>query len=309
MASVDVQTISPDYSDGGYDFGEFFRKEIYPRLGLTCTDEEPHSALFDQSMGMENLSAYCVLQLLAKNPQAKALPVYWAFDDLAQNGWAKRTDFVRELAPENKFLIVTEGSSDVLIIKHAFKLLKPHIADFFQFVDMEEGYPFTGTGSLVNFVKGLISISIQNNVIVIFDNDAEGVASLQKCTALNIPDNMHILKLPDSDDFQTFKTVGPSGDSIADVNGTAAAIECYLDTKGSGVVRWKNYNAHVNAYQGELIEKDKYKKEFLSQKQVDPNYNYARISSVVKMIFEKAISMKEKLRLKHINEQIYDPER
>ena len=45
----------------------------------------------------------------------------------------------------NHFLIVTEGSSDAKIIQHAFNLLKPHIADFFDFVDMEEGYPFSAS--------------------------------------------------------------------------------------------------------------------------------------------------------------------
>lgn len=309
LANVDVQKLSLDYDSQDYDYGEFFRREIYPRLGFSKTEGDSDYDLFNGCFGIEQLSAYSILQLLSTNPQARELPVQWAFDDLAENGWAKRSAFVRKLEPKNKFLIVTEGSSDVAIIKHAFSLLKPHIADFFDFVDMEEGYPFTGTGNLVNFVKGLISISVQNNVIVVFDNDAEGVASLQKCAALNVPENMRIIKLPDMPGFANFKTIGPDGGFISNINGAGAAIECYLDTKNTGTVRWKAYNNRVNIYQGELIGKDDYKREFLRQRQIDSGYDYSRISAVLELIVATAISMREISRIKELNDEIYDPER
>ena len=75
---------------------------------------------------------------------------------------------------------------------------------------MEEGYPFAGTGNLFRFLQGLISISIQNNVIIVFDNDAEGIANFDRSRALNVPDNMRILRLPDSPTFADFQTVGPT---------------------------------------------------------------------------------------------------
>jgi hypothetical protein len=58
------------------------------------------------------------------------------------------SDFVKPVDQSSRFLIVTEGSSDAAIIGKAFRLLSPHIADFFDFVDMEEGYPFSGTGNV-----------------------------------------------------------------------------------------------------------------------------------------------------------------
>jgi hypothetical protein len=58
--------------------------------------------------------------------------------------------------------------------------LPPHIADFFDFVDREEGYPISRTGNLFRFVQGLISIRVLNNVIVIYDNDAEGAANFER---------------------------------------------------------------------------------------------------------------------------------
>jgi hypothetical protein len=72
---------------------------------------------------------------------------------------------------------------------------------------MEEGYPFSGTGNLLKFVQGLISIGVQNNVIVLFDNDAEGVFGHERCRRLNVPANMKILKLPDIESFRQFRTV------------------------------------------------------------------------------------------------------
>jgi hypothetical protein len=154
----------------------------------------------------ESLHPYTIINLLSLNPSALKVPVNWDFAGLVENGWAKREDFVKALDKSNRFLIVTEGSSDAAIIRHAFHLLKPHISDFFDYVDMKEGYPFSGTGNLVNFVKGLISIGVYNNVIVLFDNDAEGIASFKRCNELNIPKNMKILKLQT---YVNLKTLTP----------------------------------------------------------------------------------------------------
>jgi hypothetical protein len=293
LAAVDVSAISPDYGEGGEDFGKFFRREIFPRVGLSKTVDDPRYVQFEAAQGMENLSAYTILRLLGDNPAARDLPVNWAFNDLEEGGWVKRSDFVRLLDQSNRFLIVTEGSSDAAIIKHAFAILKPHVADFFDFVDMEEGYPFSGTGNLLKFVQGLISIAVQNNVIIVFDNDAEGVASFNRCCKLNIPDNMRILKLPDLPEFCNFETIGPNGQHLADINGQGAAIECYLGLDDEPRVRWHNYNPIVEAYQGVLIDKERYKRTFLSQLEKISDYNYAKITSVLDMIIRSCVGIRE----------------
>jgi hypothetical protein len=196
--------------------------------------------------------------------------------------------------PQSKrFLIVTEGSSDAKIIQHAFKLLKSHIADFFDFVDMEEGYPFSGTGNLFRFLQGLISISIQNNVVVIYDNDAEGVANYERSYALNVPANMLILKLPDSPDFAEFETIGPNGRHKADINECAAAIECYLDLGALPLVRWTSFYSKTDTYQGELINKDGYMRRFLDQRERIDDYDYSRIEAVLEMIVSNCVQMRE----------------
>jgi hypothetical protein len=182
------------------DFGKFFRREILPRLNLKNGGPAPRQ-LGPVAEGMENLSAYTILQLLAANPVASGLSVQWGFSDVEAGGWAKRTDFVKPVDQGSRFLVVTEGSSDAAIIGKAFRLLRPHIADFFDFVDTEEGYSFSGTGNVFRFVQGLISIRLMNNVIVVYDNDAEGAANLERTQRLSLPPNMVALKLPDITDL------------------------------------------------------------------------------------------------------------
>jgi hypothetical protein len=303
LATVDVQSLSPDHSEGD-DFGEFFRNYMFDRLGLAKIVDEPNYARYHAGDCMDNLSAYTIIQLLAQNPSASNLPITWQFADVEHGGWAHREQFVKTLDQANRFLIVTEGSSDAAIIKHAFKLLKPHLSDFFDFVDMKDGYPFSGTGNLFNFTKGLISISVQNNVVIIYDNDAEGVASFNRTAKLNIPANMRVLKLPDLSEFKHFETVGPSGRRKADINGRGAAIECYLDVGRSPVVRWNNYNRDLDVYHGEIVGKGDLAKRFYSISDANDEYDFSKISVVLDMIISECVCMREAALLKAMEAEI-----
>lgn len=86
-------------------------------------------------------------------------------------------DLSFEVPDSDKIMIVTEGTTDLGIIKRTIDILYNDISDLFMFIDMEDNYPFTGNGSLKNFCIGLNRIKIQNNVIAIFDNDAAGCGS------------------------------------------------------------------------------------------------------------------------------------
>ena len=298
LATVDVQSMSADYGEGESEgFGKFFQRYLFDRLGLEKVVDDPKYVRIAAGEVMENLNAYTILRLVAKNPFARGLPVSWQFADLEDEGWASRDDFMRRVDQENRFLIVTEGSSDASIIRHALNLLKPHIADFFDFVDMDEGYPFTGTGNLYNFTKGLISISVQNNIVILYDNDAEGVFNFNRTGKLNVLENMRILKLPDLPVFRNFDTIGPSGAHRADINGRAAAIECYLDVGSRAVVRWKNYHKQLDAYHGELDSKDVVMSAFLAQSKVNGHYDFTKIAAVVDMIVSECTAMRESARI------------
>jgi HEPN/Toprim N-terminal domain 1 len=293
LATVDVNSLSVDYGELGEDFGKFFRREIFPRLGLNTIAADPAHAQYDAAQGMENLTPYSILHLLSANPSAQEMPVQWAFNDVEDGGWAKRSDFVRLVDQSSRFLIVTEGSSDAHIIRHALRLLKPHVADFFDFVDMEEGYPFSGTGNIFRFVQGLIAISVLNNVLVVYDNDAEGAANFRRCHELKLPSNLKILKLPDLTVFERVRTIGPNGTHEADINGQAAAIECYLNLDPDARVRWTSFNSKLDVYQGELIDKGVYMRKFLDQREKIASYDYGKIAAVLDMIINSAVAMRE----------------
>jgi hypothetical protein len=208
-----------------------------------------------------------VLRLLGENPVNLDRDLVWGIDDVVQGGWVEG-DVFEPLADESRFLIVTEGSSDSSILKTALPMVAPNVDDFFGFIDMKENYPFTGTGNLVNFCKGLAAISVQNKIVVVLDNDTAGNAALQKLQRLKTPPNIRFVRLPDLEAFRNFPTLGPSGQLSEDVNSRAVAIECFLDlafgpTKEQAV-RWTSFNYEIGAYQGELLGKEEYTKKFFA---------------------------------------------
>jgi hypothetical protein len=71
------------------------------------------------------------------------------------------------------------------MIKEAFNRNSRTIYIVFCFVDMKENYPFAGVGNLFNFCRGLTSIRIKNDILVIFDNDVAGVRQYNKANKTN----------------------------------------------------------------------------------------------------------------------------
>jgi hypothetical protein len=213
------------------------------------------------------LPPYTLLRLLAENPANLDEEVTWGYGSLVENGWATESQFRPAARRKQTFLIATEGSSDTHILKHAFALLRPDIEDFFRFIDVSERHPFSGTGNLLKFAEGLAKIDVHNQVVFLFDNDAEGLETYRKVLRFQLPANMRAMMLPELDGFRSFPAHGPDGLTLADINRSAAAIECYLDlTKNRrppAAVRWTNYKSEISAYQGALEYKDTYVKAFL----------------------------------------------
>ena len=175
LKRADIDDITNTYHKD-IDSGEPFFEEIMNDLKLQPLGYDTLSAYYYFVDFIENLHPYAMLRLLAENPNTATCDVSWGFADVVEGGWVERESIINNLGTTHpKFLIITEGSSDAKVIHHALNLLRPEVADFFYFVDMEEGYPFTGTGDLYRFCQGLVSIEIENNVVVIYDNDAEGV--------------------------------------------------------------------------------------------------------------------------------------
>ena len=238
------------------------------------------------------LHPYAVRRTLAECPANRQLEVVWRYGALVNTGWATRGEFKPEARRAQTFLIATEGSSDTQILKHALALLRPHITDFFRFVDMSDGYPFTGTGSLRNFATGLAGIDVHNQVLLVLDNDAEGRDACARIERLRLPANMRATCLPDLAELEAIPARGPDGLRASDVNDRAAAIECYLDLDAPQLpppeVRWTNYKAAADIYQGALVRKDTHTRLFLKQTKsslMEGSYDPTKITKVVDHIF------------------------
>lgn len=215
------------------------------------------------------LSPYATLRILAENPTNLNEDVVWDYGNFVDAGWAKNEDFIGNARRTQTYLIATEGTSDTHILKRGLALLRPDIEDFFRFIDIEERHPFSGTGNLSKFAEGLVKIDVHNRVIFLFDNDAEGIDTYRNLLQrFKFPVNMRAIVLPDLDELRDFPAKGPGGVANADINGCAAAIECYLDLKLEGrpppQVTWTNYKESLGIYQGSLDFKDSYAKAFYS---------------------------------------------
>lgn len=215
------------------------------------------------------LSAESMLNVFALNPGNLNIDVVWEFGPLVHAGWEDRDSFQPGVRRKQRVLIATEGASDARIIKRALDVFRPEIADFFNFVDVDERHHFWGTGNLVRFAEGLLRIDIHNKVLFVFDNDAEGVDAYGKLEALNLPPNMRSMLLPSLEEFRKFPARGPEGITTADINGRAAAIECYLDldlpSYPPAQVIWSNYKKDVDAWHGVLEFKESYQRHFYDQ--------------------------------------------
>ncbi len=213
------------------------------------------------------LDPYLMLRILADNAVNFESDVVWQYGPLVEAGWATAAEFMPHARRTETFLIATEGSSDAHILRHGFALMRPEIADFFRFIDVSERHPFPGTGNLLKFAEGLAKIDVHNRTIFVFDNDAEGTDAFEKLRVLALPSNLRAMLLPSLVAFQSFPAKGPEGDHNADINGRAAAIECYLDHRLHGYppprVIWTNYKKEADTYQGALEHKESYTKAFL----------------------------------------------
>lgn len=283
VRNVDLASLEED--NGRDDHAGLLPAEYQKRLEDPLTDRHGRSPGWDLSTLLDRLMPYDILRVLAERPENLDLVVQWDFMDVVESGYFEREDFSVGADGEG-FLLVTEGTSDTKVIQHAFAILRPEIADLFQFVDMEDNYPFGGHGNLMNFMRGLRSIGKADGVLAIFDNDTVGVASLAQLEKLS---GINAIKLPDLEEFRSFPTIGPSGEHLADINGKAAAIECYLKLPQRCRIRWSNYEQRAEAYQGSIDqtsgEKNAQQEEFLRTTRAD-DYPFEKMEKVLDMIVE-----------------------
>ena len=300
LMCIDVDRVSPNYNRNSEHL--FFVQEIAVRLGLDLSGADVDCEGF--SLAMQAFSSGSVLRILSNNPENLSKIVAWRTEDLFRKQFATFNN-KRTLKSKDRFLIVTEGSTDAAVLRHAFKLLVPHVEDFFHYVDMDKGYPFTGTGNLLRFTQGLVSIAIENKVVILFDNDAEGLINFQRASKLSTGPNICVIRLPDlPSEHAIFDTIGPDGCSLGDINGKAAAIECYLPFDGKPRVRWTSYNRELDSYQGEILPKAEIMKNFLSLKTVEGDENLDNIEAVLRYIMTACTKVSSSVRMHSVPDRI-----
>lgn len=242
------------------------------------------------------LHPYSMLQVFFKNPLNADAEVIWQYGPIVEAGWVKLESFQPIIPRTHTILVATEGSSDARILKHALELLCGDVADFFRFVNLEGTHPFWGTGNLVKFAEGLIRIDIHNHIIFVLDNDAEGLDAYQRLGKLSFPPNMSAMMLPDLPQFDRFPARGPEGVVSCNINGRAAAIECYLDLKmpnhPPAHIQWSNYKKDIETWQGALEHKESYMRRFLRMNKdsiMKEFYDTSKIITVLECLISKAI--------------------
>lgn len=291
LASVDVTAIALDPWCTDHSLGDYAARSILRDPEFTKTAEDLSRLTRSGGTFFENLDPYLTLRLLAENPANLDVPVEWRIADIVEGGWADEDTIYEHLLDRDRYLIVTEGSSDGAVLRRAIELLRPDISDFFDFVDMSENYPFTGAGNLFRFCQGLARIRIQNKVVVVFDNDAAGREAEEKVRRLELPSNLTILRLPHLAACESFPTVGPTGDAAQDINGRAVSTELFLDLRSgpSPTVRWTSYNSQLQCYQGELVLKEVYVKQFLHASELPEDYDFSRLELLLDHLYDAVV--------------------
>ena len=169
-------------------------------------------------------------------------------------------------------IILTEGSSDIEIIRNGMELLYPHLVLYYKFFNFHGFRAPGGAGNLVGMVKSFASVGISNKVIAIFDNDAAAEDACRSLFSISLPSNIVICKYPNIGFLENYPTLGPGGRTNLDVNGLAASIELYLgadvlvgNNKEFYPVQWKGFVEGIGKYQGEVMNKSEIQSNFVNK--------------------------------------------
>ena len=119
LASVDVTRMGMGEDGEDYDLGEFAAKVILADPEFTKTEADLASLTRHDGTFFENLDSYVILRLLCENPANLDQNDIWRFQDVLESGWISSNldDLYEGLGDAERFLVVTEGSSDSSILK------------------------------------------------------------------------------------------------------------------------------------------------------------------------------------------------
>lgn len=165
-------------------------------------------------------------------------------------------------ASTGPIIVITEGKFDAQVIPRALRLVRPEIAGYFKFWDLEKTKAAGGTDQVVKNMRSFAAAGVMNRVIGILDNDTAGRQAEKQLAGAPLPDHYAVCRLPDLDYAHSYPSLGPSGASTDNVSGRACSVEfyfgqrCLLGPDEKPIpVRWKSHIDSMNDYQGELANK------------------------------------------------------
>jgi hypothetical protein len=177
-----------------------------------------------------------------------------------------------DFATTRRIIVLTEGLSDKKALDGGLRVLYPHLAEYFTFMDFEQMNIPGGAGTLVSFVKAFVGAGILNRVIAVFDNDTAANSALRALRGLPLPPNVRVVQYPPLDLCRNYPTLGPTGVSHMDVNGLAGSVELYFGrdvlTRQNGSltpVLWRGFDQALGRYQGEIMDKAELQARFQSK--------------------------------------------
>ena len=180
--------------------------------------------------------------------------VFVDVSEVINAGYYDEKDRIAEQSLEKKdrVIIFTEGKYDTDVIRNSMELLYPQYSTYFSFLEIELSNLELGANRIITYLKSFISAGISNKIVVLFDNDAEGVYCKNELLKLkNIPNNFCVKTYPNIERAKRYPTICPTGIEILDINGSACSIELYLCEEvikedGQYIpVQWKSFNEHV----------------------------------------------------------------
>ncbi|MCT1525656.1 HEPN/Toprim-associated domain-containing protein [Sphingobacterium hotanense] len=226
---------------------------------------------------------------------------YYAEDESVCENTAKgQINSSREF---EKIILLTEGSTDSAILSRSLNVLYSELSDYFSLMDFGSTKSEGGSSALERTVKSFAAAGINNKIIAIFDNDAAGQSAIKRLRSLLLPSNIRVIPLPVLQLGKNYPTTGPQGNTMEDINGRACSIELYLGedvlfSNGKLIpVVWKAFEPKVNAYQGEIAEKDSVQNRFYQKlKEVEKNgltekKQWHDLQSIFESIFQTAGDM------------------
>ncbi|MFI8713237.1 HEPN/Toprim-associated domain-containing protein [Brevibacillus brevis] len=236
------------------------------------------------------------------------------YSDLVDGGYYSEGDKICEISLQSlanhyitneKIIIISEGSSDITVIKRTMEILYPDIVDFYSFMDFDQSNASGSASSLVSYIKAFIGSGIRNKIIALFDNDTAAEEAISVLNKISIPANIKVLRYPYLELASQYPTIGPNGVGFTDINGLACSIELYLgrdiltceeyviDYPTKYIpVQWKGYNQGLKKYQGEILNKEQILKKYFTlldkinvYPELKEQHDWQGLGKVIRMIF------------------------